>query len=205
MNQVNRDLLNQYILTLGKELAAGNATEHTHRPALKTLIEALANGTTATNEPQRIKCGAPDFIITKGAVTIGYVKAKDVGKSLDEAEKSEQLSRYLHSLTNLILTDYLEFRWYVNGEHHLSARLGPATKDGKIKRDKDSIEQVAELERTGQGVLGFITNHSYLDNPTFRGMRQSLINGFTDIYILNLHGNSKKKEVAPDGGKDQGG
>jgi predicted helicase len=59
------------------------------------------------------------------------------------------------------------------------------------------------IERTGQGILGFITNHSYLDNPTFRGMRQSLMNTFTDIYILNLHGNSKKKEVAPDGGKDE--
>ena len=59
------------------------------------------------------------------------------------------------------------------------------------------------IERTGQGVLGFITNHSYLDNPTFRGMRQSLMNSFTNIYILNLHGNAKKKEVTPDGGKDE--
>ena len=56
---------------------------------------------------------------------------------------------------------------------------------------------------TGQGILAFITNHSYLDNPTFRGMRQSLMNTFTDIYILNLHGNSKKKEVTPDGSKDE--
>jgi predicted helicase len=52
------------------------------------------------------------------------------------------------------------------------------------------------IERTGQGVLGFITNHAYLDNPTFRGMRQSLMNTFTDIYILDLHGNAKKREVA---------
>jgi predicted helicase len=59
------------------------------------------------------------------------------------------------------------------------------------------------IERTGQGILGFITNHSYLDNPTFRGMRQSLMNTFTDIYILNLHGNAKKKETSPDGGKDE--
>jgi len=59
------------------------------------------------------------------------------------------------------------------------------------------------IERTGQGILGFITSHSYLDNPTFRGMRQSLMNTFTDIYILNLHGNAKKKEVAPDGSKDE--
>ena len=47
------------------------------------------------------------------------------------------------------------------------------------------------IERTGGGILAFITNHGYIDNPTFRGMRQSLINTFTDIYILNLHGNSK--------------
>ncbi len=59
------------------------------------------------------------------------------------------------------------------------------------------------IERTGQGVLGFITNHGYLDNPTFRGMRQSLMNTFTSIYILNLHGNTKKKEVTPEGGKDE--
>jgi predicted helicase len=59
------------------------------------------------------------------------------------------------------------------------------------------------IEKTGSGVLGFITNHSYLDNPTFRGMRQSLMGTFTDIYIYNLHGNSKKKEAAPDGGKDE--
>ena len=134
-----------YIDSIANELAAGNATEHTHRPALKTLIEALVKDITATNEPQRIKCGAPDFIITKGALTVGYIEAKDVGKSLDEAEKSEQLSRYRDSLSNLVLTDYLEFRWYLNGERRLTARLGTATKEGKIKRDQDGIEPVAEL------------------------------------------------------------
>ena len=59
------------------------------------------------------------------------------------------------------------------------------------------------IERTGEGVLGFVTNHSYLDNPTFRGMRQSLMETFDDIYLLDLHGNSKKNERAPDGGRDQ--
>ena len=105
MNQVNLKLLAQYILTIEKELLAGNATEHTHRPALKALIEELAAGVTATNEPRRIECGAPDFVVSKGVLTIGYIEAKDVGKSLDEAEKSEQLSRYHDSLTNFILTD----------------------------------------------------------------------------------------------------
>ena len=60
-----------------------------------------------------------------------------------------------------------------------------------------------KIDRAGQGVLGFITNHSYLDNPTFRGMRQSLMASFDQIHILNLHGNAKKKEQAPDGTKDE--
>ena len=61
----------------------------------------------------------------------------------------------------------------------------------------------SEIERTGQGIVGFITSHSYLDNPTFRGMRESLIEDFNKCYLLDLHGNSKKKERAADGGKDE--
>ncbi|MDX9865948.1 MAG: type ISP restriction/modification enzyme, partial [Anaerolineaceae bacterium] len=59
------------------------------------------------------------------------------------------------------------------------------------------------IEQSGGGVLAFITTHGYLDNPTFRGMRQSLMQTFTDIYVLDLHGNAKKREVAPDGSKDE--
>ena len=60
-----------------------------------------------------------------------------------------------------------------------------------------------KIDQAGEGVLGFITNHSYLDNPTFRGMRQSLMNSFDEIYVLDLHGNSLKKEKASDGSKDE--
>ncbi|MFI5275030.1 MAG: N-6 DNA methylase, partial [Ktedonobacterales bacterium] len=59
------------------------------------------------------------------------------------------------------------------------------------------------IERTGHGALAFVTNHGYLDNPTFRGMRQSLMRTFDEIYLLDLHGNSKKKERTPEGGKDE--
>ena len=145
MDQANLKLLAQYVLIIENELAAGNATEHTHRPALKTLVEALSAGIVATNEPKHIECGAPDFVVRKGPVTIGYIEAKDIGKSLDEAEKSEQMNRYLKPLTNLILTDYLEFRWYIDGERRFTARLGTPTKDGKIKHEKDGIPAVAEL------------------------------------------------------------
>jgi len=134
-----------YISAIEKKLALGDATEYTHRSALETLVESLDSGITATNEPKHIECGAPDFILRKGSATIGYIEAKDIGKSLDEVEKSEQLNRYRDSLSNLILTDYLEFRWYVNGERRLSACLGTASNEGRIKRDKDGIQAVAEL------------------------------------------------------------
>ncbi len=60
-----------------------------------------------------------------------------------------------------------------------------------------------KIHKAGFGIVGMITNHSYLDNPTFRGMRQSLMNTFDEIYILDLHGNSLKKETTPEGGKDE--
>ena len=58
------------------------------------------------------------------------------------------------------------------------------------------------IEKNGEGILGFITNHGYLDNPTFRGMRWHLMRSFDSIHVLNLHGNSKRKEVSPDGSPD---
>ena len=59
------------------------------------------------------------------------------------------------------------------------------------------------ISKNGEGILGFITNHGYLDNPTFRGMRWHLLNTFDKIYVIDLHGNAKKKEVCPDGSPDK--
>ena len=59
------------------------------------------------------------------------------------------------------------------------------------------------IEQTGYGVLGFVTNHSYLSNPTFLDMRASLMASFDDLYLLDLHGSSKPKEVPPNGEKDK--
>ncbi len=128
--------IDAYRRQIERELQAGNATEHTHRPALKDLIESLVPGLTATNEPKRVECGAPDFVISRkaghGPVTLGHVEAKDVDTNLDETERSAQMKRFLHALPNLILTDYLEFRWYVDGKRHADvARLARVGKGGK--------------------------------------------------------------------------
>ena len=73
-----------YLQSIETAVAAGTATEHTHRPALKTLLQALVSGITATNEPKHLPCGAPDYVITRAVggnqLTVGYVEAKDTGK-----------------------------------------------------------------------------------------------------------------------------
>jgi hypothetical protein len=110
MTMTNPDPFRTYLQELQRNLSTGSATEHTHRSALQALLEALGDGVQAINEPQRVECGAPDYILTRAGTPIGYVEAKDIGASLDAAERSEQLGRYRASLNNLILTDYLEFR-----------------------------------------------------------------------------------------------
>ncbi|MGV8174877.1 MAG: type ISP restriction/modification enzyme, partial [Methanothrix sp.] len=139
------DVIKPYLAKIDQEFKTGRATEHTHRPALKDLIEALDSGVQATNEPKRVECGAPDFVLRRDGLSIGYVETKDLGKSLDEAEDSDQLVRYKKSLPNLILTDYLEFRWFVDGAERQRARLGRIGKGNKILPDKDGMAQTVQL------------------------------------------------------------
>ena len=59
------------------------------------------------------------------------------------------------------------------------------------------------IDKNNEGILAYVSNNGYLDNPTFRGMRGSLLRSFDKIFIVNLHGSANKKETAPDGGKDE--
>jgi hypothetical protein len=172
-----------YRLEIERELQAGNATEHTHRPALKTLLQALAPKVTATNEPKRVECGAPDFAVTEkrahGPVTIGHLEAKDVGKDLDEVEKSEQMKRYLPALPNLILTDYLEFRWYVDGEYRQTARLARVGKGGKLAPEKDGAEAVTDL------LTGFLAHEAEpINDPKTLALRMARLTHFVRDMIV---------------------
>lgn len=137
--------ISEYLRQIGKYLATGRATEHTYRAALATLIESFEKGITATNEPKHVRCGAPDFIVTRGQTPLGYLEAKDVGRNLDEIQRTHQMERYLQGLSNLILTDYLEFRWYEEGEYRMTARLARVGAKGKLRKEKDGHEEVAKL------------------------------------------------------------
>jgi hypothetical protein len=140
------DPFKTYLQSLQADLARGNASEHTHRPALKTLLESLGERLTATNEPKQVtECGKPDIAVYRGPVLLGYVETKDVGINLDAEERNPQLKRYRDALPNLILTDYLEFRWYVNGERRAVVSLGTVERDGRVKAKKEALAAVGDL------------------------------------------------------------
>ena len=135
-----------YLRSIADTQATGHATEHSYRPALEGLIETLGGGgAKALNEPSHVECGAPDFIVEHNGVPIGHIECKDVGVNLDNAERSDQLKRYRGGLPNLILTDYLEFRWYSEGEFRESARLGRLNGQGGITFDRAGAQAVAAL------------------------------------------------------------
>ena len=97
--------------------ASGEATEHSYRPHLQTLIEELGGpGTQAINEPRQDVWGAPDFVVRSAGDPVGHIECKDIGADLDRIQDEPQLRRYRSGLPNLILTDYLDFRVYADGE-----------------------------------------------------------------------------------------
>ncbi len=137
--------INTYLAAVQAEAARGVATEHTFRPALKALLETLDQGIAATNEPRRIACGAPDFQVTRGNLPVGHIEAKDLHVDLDKELRSAQMARYLKALPNLILTNYLEFRWFVNGELREQARIGRRDKHGKVLREHEGEGDLRRL------------------------------------------------------------
>lgn len=155
--------INDYIKKIESALEKGDATEHTYRFALEELIKAIEPALKVTNEPKRAAWGSPDLLISQGTrhgpLTIGYIETKDVGKSLDEAEKSEQIKRYLAAQPNFILTDYLEFRWFLDQKHAGKARLGWPTPKYKIQIESEGFSETYRilksfLSRSPRNVVG---------------------------------------------------
>jgi predicted helicase len=126
--------VSQYIDSINKRYKLGNATEHTFRGDLQQLIESILPDIRATNEPKRQSCGAPDYILTKKDIPVGFIEAKDIGDDdLDGIKKTgnkEQFDRYKASLNNLFFTDYLRFHLYRDGQFITSIAIGEVTDKG---------------------------------------------------------------------------
>jgi len=128
--------IENYIDNINQRYKLGNATEHTYRGDLQQLIESIVSDIRATNEPKRQSCGAPDYILTKKDIPVGFIEAKDIGdKDLEGKKKSgnkEQFDRYKASLDNLIFTDYIDFHLYNDGEFITKIAIAEITEKGII-------------------------------------------------------------------------
>ncbi|MEQ1553558.1 MAG: N-6 DNA methylase [Ferruginibacter sp.] len=126
----------QYIDNINQRYNLGNATEHTFRGDLQTLIESLVPNIRATNEPKRQSCGAPDYILTKKDIPVGFIEAKDIGDKdlagLKKTGNKEQFDRYKASLNNLFFTDYLDFHLYRDGQFVTNIAIAEITDKGII-------------------------------------------------------------------------
>ena len=80
------------------------------------LIESILPNLSVTNEPLSIENGFPNYVISKEGLPIAYIKTTDIGTNLNELDGYEDIIRYKASLRNLITTNYLDFRWYKDGE-----------------------------------------------------------------------------------------
>lgn len=140
--------IGEYISQISRTYQRGNATEHSYRGYLQTLLSKLLPDIDATNEPKRIACGAPDFLLSRSGINIGYIETKDIGDTDLEGKKKtgnkEQFDRYKDSLTNLIISDYLRFDFYQEGT--LVDQITIATYDGHTIRPlPDSYDRFVRL------------------------------------------------------------
>lgn len=141
--------LTSYIHNVKRLFMTGNAREHSYRGDLQQLLNAIINDKDiiVTNEPARIRdVGAPDYSITKKEIPIGYIEAKDIDKPLGSKEYKEQFDRYKNALDNLIITDYLEFWFYRNGELTHKIKIA-SIEDGAIVEHEENFASFVEYIR----------------------------------------------------------
>ena len=204
--------IENYIDNINQRYRLGNATEHTFRGDLQQLLESLVPEIRATNEPKRQSCGAPDYILTKKDIPVGYIEAKDIGdKDLEGKKKSgnkEQFDRYKASLDNLIFTDYIDFHLYNNGEFITKIAIAEITEKGivalpqnferfenlikdfcvhvgqNIKSPKKLAEMMAGKARLLSDVIGnaLISDEENHQNSTLREQKQA----FKEILIHDI-------------------
>ncbi|WP_286390826.1 N-6 DNA methylase [Pseudanabaena mucicola] len=194
-----------YLKLIQKNLQKGS--ERSHYPALKNLIDDPLHGIDAVIEEKGNKAGIPDFTVKRRELLVGYIEAKDVGLDLKQIEKTEQLQRYLEAFPNLVLTNYLEFRWYVEGkcrQTEVLADLSTNSGDGKlqiknadkiaalldqflnysgeiISKPEDLARQMARLTKAIR-----LATTTALDEEDNKGELHQLKHGFSEVLLPDL-------------------
>lgn len=138
-----QEAIAEYISMVTGKYQTGQAREHAYRPAFEALIQALDPKLKILNDPSRSEHGNPDFVFLRGDITVGYTETKDIDANLDKTEKSEQMERYL-GYSNLILTDYLEFRFFRNGVRYGEPMRIGAVESSKIIAKPEVFSELAD-------------------------------------------------------------
>lgn len=136
--------LSEYVASLNERYTTGISREHSYRGDLQNLLESMLDNVLVTNEPARIDCGAPDYILTNKGIPVGYMEAKDIGEPLTGKKHKEQFDRYKESLPNLIITDYLDFHLYREGEFVTSISIAERD-NGTIESKAQNFDQFKDL------------------------------------------------------------
>lgn len=139
-----------YINEVDRLFRSGSASEHSYRPALQNCLTKILKNVEVTNEPRRQLFGAPDYILTRGGITVGWIEAKDIDKDLTKVEKGskddDQWQRYTSAQPNIVLTDYLEFRFFRDSQRTESIRIGEV-RNGKVVALSDNFARFETLFR----------------------------------------------------------
>ncbi|MGJ0338067.1 type ISP restriction/modification enzyme [Aliarcobacter cryaerophilus] len=151
-----------------------NSLEEHHEQSGNLFASYLAN---ESKEADRVKKDVPVMVVMGNPPYSGHSSNKNdfIDKLLEDYKKESDGRKLQEKNSKWLNDDYVKFIRYSE----------------------------SYIEKNQEGVLGFITNNSYINNPTFRGMRYHLLKTFDKIYVIDLHGDSKKKETAPDGSKDE--
>ncbi len=136
--------ISQYIAKVNILFQTGNAREHSYRGDLQNLLMHILADVLVTNEPARVACGAPDYVLTRKDIPIGYIEAKDIGVDLNSKTLKEQFDRYKSGLSNLIFTDYMDFHFYKEGI--LTTKIAIAkVENGLIVPIPENFEHFSQL------------------------------------------------------------
>ena len=200
-NYVNEDLLPRLH---GFELMMASYTI-AHLKLSSTIKESGAN----INESTRLGVYLTNSLEKGESEENTLFSSIGLGKAI--TEESNQANRVKNELPIMVVMGNPPYNVSSqNKGEHISELIKEYKKDlneRKINLDDDYIKFIRFtedlIEKNGEGIVGMITNNSFIDGITHRQMRKHLLETFDSIYIIDLHGNAKKKEVAPDGGKDE--
>lgn len=165
-------IFENYIQSISTKFSYEETSEMGYRTDFEVLLKGIFESIKVSrfdHDAKASKGNKPDFVVRKYDIPILYIEAKDIGVSLDKVEKSEQMSRY-YGYANLVLTDYVEFRFYRNG-----LRYGESIKIADYNIKNRTINPKSEnYEYVTKTLLDFTTSHK---EPIKSGKHLSKIMG----------------------------